>query len=1077
MGVFKKTSKYRKLSTISEKEKFLNAELIKTGMLGENAPANSTSGVYFATATTSEPVAPSVQNVPDTSGITAGASYTQAGGEGKPENGAWADPGYSDNSDLINNDGGNADGKPILNSPWNGLEDSDGNPSGAVGFGAYSSVWGTRFVTFMSDGTAWWPSNSDTSPAAEAARSYKDDFDWPPNGWNNPGWVWRAYWVPFSIYNPRIDAYWPGSGQSPEWNGIVKGSPGDSPMALLGAYIWTGDRAQYNDPGIPGTKVVLQRAGLGDADFFPGDAQQNRRREEEEAKEQLDVGDRAWDWLNDIAGDIGDAFADGWEDATEEGEEWVDNAKQVMNGVGEIANQVGVSAGEFVDSALEYAEAVGEEEREQREDNFKNQTVGMNYAYQIGMAWLTGQDINYGNDDIPQEQKENLIKNLNLDVTQQQTGGAGDAIPVNSQPADYCDDNFCVRTDSDGNRTIEDNRGEDGESSQTKSWLTNDNNQSNPLGTAGEFQLQIVIPEDGGEAYIQYDDNAYYNNQSSDKGEVPWWAKPGAAFVDAVGAVGNALGLGGDSEYPEGIQGNVSKSFTMSIEEAAELNPDLLKNPAVAEYLGIEDTSAQPQGNTQQQQTTQQQSSQQQQQQSSQSSQQQAAQQDKGGGEFIPNQFSDKSDAKISGSLISSLEHGELENVANEIGVDASRLQSAVEKVQELEADWKSAEGADAQIAANKILNKAVKELGAFVKSGKGSKDTKVAGAGGSPGQPYTPPKENPNNPWVPAPGKDTKVAGVSYPSSMPSGAYYGGEKQKQSDWLKKEVDRFDQFMKGPGGKFKVKNNKKKNKNQSAVMAASYQSQGKVLSEGWQSPEHVNVDKNERKRWFNPKDIKPEFPEKAPPEQVDGWHPDLKKKEDRQPCLLRQLMTRMTMKKGKMEMKDYIKIKEVDLLKNHRLKDKEIKEFMKTINAINVYLTRNPSALVHAQQRYPKSDPHLAALNFKMDTMLAASKEFMDKKYPENTRLFNQLQKSVKRSIKLTDPSTFKVKLGKETSYKKLLKVNYVENIYDKVSKTETKVKRKKNKKSIARFFRKEKPKTRMEEINMRIKQLEKDMI
>ena len=46
MGVFKKTSKYRKLPTISEKEKFLNAELVKTGMLDENAPANSTLSVY-----------------------------------------------------------------------------------------------------------------------------------------------------------------------------------------------------------------------------------------------------------------------------------------------------------------------------------------------------------------------------------------------------------------------------------------------------------------------------------------------------------------------------------------------------------------------------------------------------------------------------------------------------------------------------------------------------------------------------------------------------------------------------------------------------------------------------------------------------------------------------------------------------------------------------------------------------------------------------------------------------------------------------------------------------------------------
>ena len=30
-----------------------------------------------------------------------------------------------------------------------------------------------------------------------------------------------------------------------------------------------------------------------------------------------------------------------------------------------------------------------------------------------------------------------------------------------------------------------------------------------------------------------------------------------------------------------------------------------------------------------------------------------------------------------------------------------------------------------------------------------------IAGAGGSPGQPYTPPKEDPRNPYVPAPKRD----------------------------------------------------------------------------------------------------------------------------------------------------------------------------------------------------------------------------------------------------------------------------------------------------------------------------------
>ena len=45
-----------------------------------------------------------------------------------------------------------------------------------------------------------------------------------------------------------------------------------------------------------------------------------------------------------------------------------------------------------------------------------------------------------------------------------------------------------------------------------------------------------------------------------------------------------------------------------------------------------------------------------------------------------------------------------------------------------------------------------------------------------------------------------------SYPSKMPSGAYYGGEEQKKKDFLNKELNRFDNFLKGPGGTFKVEN-------------------------------------------------------------------------------------------------------------------------------------------------------------------------------------------------------------------------------------------------------------------------------
>ena len=76
----------------------------------------------------------------------------------------------------------------------------------------------------------------------------------------------------------------------------------------------------------------------------------------------------------------------------------------------------------------------------------------------------------------------------------------------------------------------------------------------------------------------------------------------------------------------------------------------------------------------------------------------------------------------------------------------------------------------------------------------------------------------------------------------------------------------------------------------------SYEPEGKVLSEGWQSPDHTNVEKDSKTRWFNPnagtdsekkskwfdpKEVKPAYPAKAPPKMIDGysailiWHLNL----------------------------------------------------------------------------------------------------------------------------------------------------------------------------------------------------------
>ena len=59
------------------------------------------------------------------------------------------------------------------------------------------------------------------------------------------------YWVPFSIFNPHIDAYWPNNslGLTPQYQGIVAGSENSNPRALLTAYKYVGGaRTQTFDP-------------------------------------------------------------------------------------------------------------------------------------------------------------------------------------------------------------------------------------------------------------------------------------------------------------------------------------------------------------------------------------------------------------------------------------------------------------------------------------------------------------------------------------------------------------------------------------------------------------------------------------------------------------------------------------------------------------------------------------------------------------------------------------------------------------------------------------------------------------
>ena len=140
------------------------------------------------------------------------------------------------------------------------------------------------------------------------------------------------------------------------------------------------------------------------------------------------------------------------------------------------------------------------------------------------------------------------------------------------------------------------------------------------------------------------------------------------------------------------------------------------------------------------------------------------------------------------------------------------------------------------------------------------------------------------------------------------------------------------------------------------TQVAHYEPRGQVLSE-------KKDPLRGKEKWFDKKDGKPDYPDKAPPETIDGWHPRLHKK-------------------FYSSVKDpVLKISKKDLNRQHLFKDDERKEFTEMVDNINQLLDMQPELLPYVQQRYPANDTRLAALNYKMDTMLEAGKQYIDKHF------------------------------------------------------------------------------------------------
>ena len=167
-----------------------------------------------------------------------------------------------------------------------------------------------------------------------------------------------------------------------------------------------------------------------------------------------------------------------------------------------------------------------------------------------------------------------------------------------------------------------------------------------------------------------------------------------------------------------------------------------------------------------------------------------------------------------------------------------------------------------------------------------------------------------------------------------------------------------------------------------------YKPKGQTLSEGVKlghfEPEVLNVDINDIR-----KGIMPEFPKDPPPEMIGGY----------------SAKSRLVRKNP--ELPPFIKVTRKDLAKNHKLTDKEIQDFLDDVKRINEYIKKNPAELIYAMTRYPKDDPRLAQLNFKMDEMKRASEKYVETHFPENVSLFSKLQNKIKQNIEMTNPKNF----------------------------------------------------------------------
>ena len=99
---------------------------------------------------------------------------------------------------------------------------------------------------------------------------------------------------------------------------------------------------------------------------------------------------------------------------------------------------------------------------------------------------------------------------------------------------------------------------------------------------------------------------------------------------------------------------------------------------------------------------------------------------------------------------------------------------------------------------------------------------------------------------------------------------------------------------------------------------------------------------------------------------------------------------------------------EQDYVKYGAKTPEERKTFDAKVKKVLAYAKKRPDRLEYVMKRYPKNDPRLSMLNYKMDNMMEASDEYIETQFPTNQDLFTKVKERTKKNMNLTDPKNFK---------------------------------------------------------------------